>query len=262
MAHEDANDRIESLKQVVMDLQDGRSVDEVRAKFRDVISGVTAQEISQMEQALINDGISVEDVQRLCDVHAAVFRDELEKAPEPSRVPGHPVHTFLRENRAIERLLDGAVMPAVEAVVPGAPQSMSAANAAGAAKSGRKTARRVARAGVVRRDAHGAAQCLDVRVSGTSMVSFSEAAGACRNGRREAEHARLGQHGDVHGAGRLFAVRGGSENDRVVAHVARAGRPCIQPSHRSLRTRRKESRCIRACKRNHVAIGISRDDGE
>jgi len=120
MAHEDANDRIESLKQVVMDLQDGRSVDEVRAKFRDVISGVTAQEISQMEQALINDGISVEDVQRLCDVHAAVFRDELEKAPEPSRVPGHPVHTFLRENRAIERLLDQAVIPAVQALASAA----------------------------------------------------------------------------------------------------------------------------------------------
>lgn len=85
-----------------------------------VISGVTAQEISQMEQALINDGIPVEDVQRLCDVHAAVFRDELEKAPEPSRVPGHPIHTFLRENRAIERLLDEAVMPAAQALASAA----------------------------------------------------------------------------------------------------------------------------------------------
>ena len=120
MAHEDAHGRIESLKQVVMYLQAGRSVDEVKAKFRDVISGVTAQEISQMEQALISDGIPVEDVQRLCDVHAAVFREELEKAPEPSRVPGHPIHTFLSENRAIERLLDEAVMPAVEALASAA----------------------------------------------------------------------------------------------------------------------------------------------
>ncbi len=76
MAHDDAHGRIESLKQVVMYLQAGWSVDEVRAKFRDVISGVTAQEISQMEQALISDGIPVEDVQRLCDVHASVFRAE------------------------------------------------------------------------------------------------------------------------------------------------------------------------------------------
>ncbi|MBP7868835.1 MAG: DUF438 domain-containing protein [Firmicutes bacterium] len=120
MAHEDAHGRIESLKQVVMYLQAGRSVDEVKAKFRDVISGVTAQEISQMEQALINDGVAVEDVQRLCDVHAAVFRDELEKAPEPSRVPGHPIHTFLRENRAIERLLEEGIMPAVEALASAA----------------------------------------------------------------------------------------------------------------------------------------------
>lgn len=28
-----------------------------------------------MEQALINEGIPVEEISRLCDVHAAVFRD-------------------------------------------------------------------------------------------------------------------------------------------------------------------------------------------
>ena len=59
-----------------------------------------------MEQALIDGGIPVEEVQRLCDVHAALFKDALEIQPEPKAQPGHPLHTFLKENRAIEALID------------------------------------------------------------------------------------------------------------------------------------------------------------
>ena len=107
MVHEDERHRkrVEALREVVLELHRGRAVDEVKAKFKDVIKDVSPQEISDMEQALIDQGIPVEDVQRLCDVHASIFSDALETHPEPKADPGHPLHTFLKENRAIEALI-------------------------------------------------------------------------------------------------------------------------------------------------------------
>jgi DUF438 domain-containing protein len=97
---------VEALREVVEELHRGKAVDEVKAKFADIVRGVSPQEISAMEQALIDGGIPVEEVQRLCDVHAALFKDALEIQPEPKAQPGHPLHTFLKENRAIEALID------------------------------------------------------------------------------------------------------------------------------------------------------------
>mgnify|MGYP001313760421 CR=1 FL=1 len=87
MAHEDERKkaRVKQLREVVIDLHDGKTVDEVRAKFKDVIKGVTAQEISAMEQSLIDEGMPVEEVQRLCDVHASVFSDASRRRSTPSR---------------------------------------------------------------------------------------------------------------------------------------------------------------------------------
>ena len=52
---------------------------------------VTAKEISMMEVELVKDGIPIEEIQRLCDVHAEVFRGSIEEIHHPEEVPGHPV---------------------------------------------------------------------------------------------------------------------------------------------------------------------------
>jgi DUF438 domain-containing protein len=41
----------------------------------------------------------------LCEVHAEVFDKSLKKAGKPSRVPGHPVYTYVEENREAKRRL-------------------------------------------------------------------------------------------------------------------------------------------------------------
>ncbi len=106
--------RIRVLKDLVMDLHKGRSLDDVKKRFAELVRDVSPQEISAMEQALIQEGMPVREVQRLCDVHAALFKGALQKTPEPSRIPGHPLHTFVRENRAIERLIDAEVKPRID----------------------------------------------------------------------------------------------------------------------------------------------------
>ena len=98
------------LKELITQLHDGKSVEEVKGRFAAVFEGVSAEEIAQAEQALVANGLPVSEIQRLCDVHAAVFKGSIEEIHQPSgpsEIPGHPANTLKRENRAIEKLIAG-----------------------------------------------------------------------------------------------------------------------------------------------------------
>jgi len=97
--------RKDTLKQIITRLHDGQSVDDVKAEFAALLGDVGASEISEVEQALIDEGLSEDEVKRLCDVHVAVFRESLETQSKPDTIPGHPVYTFLAENGAADRVL-------------------------------------------------------------------------------------------------------------------------------------------------------------
>lgn len=99
-------EREEILRGIVEDLQDG-SVEEVaraKARFDELLRDVSPEEIAAMEQSLIAGGVPVEQVQKLCDVHVTVFEDALKRQKPGKTLPGHPVHTYLAENREAERI--------------------------------------------------------------------------------------------------------------------------------------------------------------
>jgi hypothetical protein len=99
------------LQELISQLHGGKSVEEVKGRFEAVFGDVSAEEIAQAEQALIANGLPVSEVQRLCDVHAAVFKgsiEEIHQPSDPAEIPGHPANTLKRENRAIEKLV-GAI---------------------------------------------------------------------------------------------------------------------------------------------------------
>ena len=85
-------------------------LNEVKAKFEEAVGDVTVAEISQLEQALMEEeGIPVSEVQRLCSVHAAVFKgsiEEIHRSDKPEEQPGHPVHTWKLENKEIDMLVN------------------------------------------------------------------------------------------------------------------------------------------------------------
>jgi hypothetical protein len=58
------------------------------------------------EQLLIEEGLPVEEIQRLCDVHVAVFQAGLDEQQPPETIPGHPVHTFTAENEVVLRFIE------------------------------------------------------------------------------------------------------------------------------------------------------------
>ncbi|NMD71330.1 DUF438 domain-containing protein [Bacillus sp. DNRA2] len=98
------------LKKIIKDLHNGKSVDEVKAEFEDAVGSITVAEISQLEQALMEEeGIPVSEVQRLCSVHTAIFKGSIEdihRSEKPEDQPGHPVHTWKQENKEIDLLVN------------------------------------------------------------------------------------------------------------------------------------------------------------
>jgi uncharacterized protein len=93
------------LKELIGELHQGKSVEEVQGRFHELVEGISTKEISEMEAALIKEGMPVEEIQRLCDVHAAVFKGSIEDIHHPEKAPGHPIHTFKRENEAVTKYI-------------------------------------------------------------------------------------------------------------------------------------------------------------
>lgn len=105
------------LKELIMELHNGKTVEEIKPRFQELIKDISTHEITQMEQALIMEGMPVEEIQRLCDVHAAVFKGSISDIHKPQKqeeIPGHPVHTFKLENRAVEKLIRERIRPDAE----------------------------------------------------------------------------------------------------------------------------------------------------
>lgn len=125
----------EQLKAYLKRLGAGESLDSVRADFVREFGDVDASEIMQAEQELMAEGTPLEEVQKLCDVHSALFhgatreeqianaeravqaslqKDEataeaygnkMSKAAALIAIPGHPLYTLTEENKALTALL-------------------------------------------------------------------------------------------------------------------------------------------------------------
>ncbi len=112
-------ERQEALKVIIRDLHAGTSVAELKTRFAELIEDVGPAEIAAMEQALIDEGMPQEEIQRLCDVHVEVFKETLDQIELDALPTGHPVRTFMDENvalgkvcEALNKLLTGLCEPA------------------------------------------------------------------------------------------------------------------------------------------------------
>ncbi|MFX1253826.1 MAG: DUF438 domain-containing protein [Promethearchaeota archaeon] len=98
--------RKELLKGIIRELHAGAKVEDVKQRFADLLKQVGATDIAQIEQELIEEGLPEDEVKRLCDVHVTVFREGLDTQASPETIPGHPVHVFMQENRAVENVIN------------------------------------------------------------------------------------------------------------------------------------------------------------
>lgn len=134
---EPSGNRTEALRSLLDRLSDGEDLESVRADFVRDFQDVDPAEIMKAEQGLMESGMPLSKVQKLCDVHSALFhgstREEkianaeravqaslknadgkaegknyIQKSAEAEaliQIPGHPLSTFTKENEALRKFL-------------------------------------------------------------------------------------------------------------------------------------------------------------
>ncbi|HVP17271.1 MAG TPA: DUF438 domain-containing protein, partial [candidate division Zixibacteria bacterium] len=99
MAKENAKKK-KMLKEVIKELHGGASPTEVKEKFKKVLKDTKPEDIAKIEQELVKEGMPREELQRLCDVHLAVFGEQIQD--QELHIPaGHPISILIEEHRVM-----------------------------------------------------------------------------------------------------------------------------------------------------------------
>lgn len=120
--------QVESLKKYLRRLGAGEDLEKVRKDFAVEFQDVDATVIIKAEQEMLAEGTPLSEVQKLCDVHAALFHgatreekianaerevnaamireERTTKTQKLIEQKGHPLYTFTKENEALAGLLD------------------------------------------------------------------------------------------------------------------------------------------------------------
>ncbi len=94
--------RKELLKHLILQLHSGEAPEQVRSRLIRLLHSVPYNEVVEVEQELIAEGLPEEEVLRLCDIHTAVLDGNIDVSTAKQVPTGHPVDTFRQENRALE----------------------------------------------------------------------------------------------------------------------------------------------------------------
>ncbi|SEA90986.1 hypothetical protein SAMN05421743_11075 [Thalassobacillus cyri] len=110
--------RQEMLKSVFWDIYNRKTVDEVKAFVDEKLGKVTIDEIaklSQYQREMIEEkDLSKSEVERISAAHLTIMEGKILDVQHPQDIPGHPIHTFRRENREIEGLLQSKLIPRIK----------------------------------------------------------------------------------------------------------------------------------------------------
>ncbi|UCG51251.1 MAG: DUF438 domain-containing protein [Candidatus Latescibacterota bacterium] len=101
-----ARKRKDLLKHMILQLHKGKAPDEVKTQLARLLGEVPYGDVMEIEQELIREGLPVEEVLKLCDIHTAALKGQISHEGAKTAPPGHPVHTFKEENRALQWEID------------------------------------------------------------------------------------------------------------------------------------------------------------
>jgi DUF438 domain-containing protein len=115
--------RKELLKHMILQLHKGEAPEEVRKQLVRIMGQVPYNEVVEVEQELINEGLPQEEVLRLCDIHTAALEGAIDQSGAATAPPGHPVDTFREENKALRWEIEkiGKLLDELDALADDAP---------------------------------------------------------------------------------------------------------------------------------------------
>ena len=95
--------RIEIMKDLIRRLHSGEGEEQIKHQLETALDEAEYSDVFQMEVQLVQEGIPVEKIQELCDTHTRVLKKHLDLSETPETLPGHPVNTFVQENRELTK---------------------------------------------------------------------------------------------------------------------------------------------------------------
>lgn len=101
MSNIDKAQKLELLKEILKKIKSGEDVERIKIGSDNLLREVSPLEIPLLEQQLVLEGFSVNDIIKLCDLHLNLFMDYL-RGKELKDIPeGHPLDNLLKENNYI-----------------------------------------------------------------------------------------------------------------------------------------------------------------
>ncbi len=100
--------RKEMLKHLILQLHHNEAPEIVRKRITELLQSIPYNEVVEVEQELIAEGLPEAEVLRLCDIHTDVLEGNIDTSTAKQVPQGHPVDTFKRENRALENFIEAA----------------------------------------------------------------------------------------------------------------------------------------------------------
>lgn len=99
-----SEDRKRKLKELILKLHAGSSEQDVKKELEETLKQIPYNDVVEVEQELIKEGLPEEDVLELCDVHANVLHGNVDLSAAKNIPAGHPIDVMVNENKALKTL--------------------------------------------------------------------------------------------------------------------------------------------------------------
>ena len=100
-----SEDKKAQIKEAIRQLHAGVPPDQVKEKFRSVLENMDSLEITKIEEELAKEGMKREEMRKLCDVHMAIFKEQLEKQM-PHMKPSQPISILMEEHKIMLQMAE------------------------------------------------------------------------------------------------------------------------------------------------------------
>lgn len=97
--------RKDLLKHIILQLHKGEAPAIVKNRLADLLSTIPYDEVVEVEQELISEGLPMEEVLKFCDIHQMVLEGKIDQVKSHNIPAGHPMDTFMNENRELEKVI-------------------------------------------------------------------------------------------------------------------------------------------------------------
>jgi len=97
--------RKDLLKHMILQLHNGEAPDIVRNRLVELLTSIPYDEVVEVEQELISEGLPVEEVLKLCDIHQMVLDGHIDQTGKKMIPAGHPADTLKKENQELEKVI-------------------------------------------------------------------------------------------------------------------------------------------------------------